>query len=381
MSTVAARARGLRGIAIVGLVVSSLLTACSSSGSGSAPDTGSNGSGTSGTGAPGSGAPLSADKIRLGIADTPEGALLLRVAEAEGYWKDQALTVDIQTVPTGPAQLAGLAGGSLDMAQSGPSTTMVPMQEGKASVVFIAPTFTALPWQLVISKKYADAHGITKDTDPEQVIPKMNGATFAGVSGPTDSISTVQGYIASNYGVTFKTDYLGSPAAMFAALSANRADAYIDVLGQSFTAEQKYGAVVVTLSDLKKLPYIADGGTSSFYTVSKKYAQEHPDTLKAFLVGMWKAWQFVADSSHHADVLAIVNKKYPGTLPEASEYFIKLFAERGMWLSQKFWQNNVDLANTTLKPPLTLTYEQATNPSFQEAAVAELGIKPPFSDQ
>jgi ABC-type nitrate/sulfonate/bicarbonate transport system substrate-binding protein len=183
---------------------------------------------------------------------------MIRVAQEQGYWTALGLTVNIESIPTGVAQLAGIAGGSLQICQSGPSTTMVPIQEGKANVEFIAATQTAIPWQLVISKSWASSHGITASTNPEQIIPKMKGATFAGVSGPTDSIATVQGYALRRYGVTdATTQYLGSPTAMFAALAAGRADAYVDVLGQSFQAKAQDGAVIVNLADLSKLTDIA----------------------------------------------------------------------------------------------------------------------------
>jgi ABC-type nitrate/sulfonate/bicarbonate transport system substrate-binding protein len=347
-------------------VLALTLTACSSSPSASS-------STTSGAKA------LSDANVNLGIADTPEGALLIKEALAQGYWKQLGLTVNVESVPTGPAQLAGIAGGSLQLAQSGPSTTMVPIQQGKAQVQFIAATETAIPWQLVISKSWADAHGFTQQTNPEQILPKLKGATFAGVASPTDSIATVQGYALAQYGVTtseVKTDYLGSPAAMFADLAAGRADAYVDVLGQTFQAVSQYGAIYVNLASLKKLPYISES-IPSFFTAAKSFEAAHPDTLTAFVQGLWKAWIYVKNPSHESAIISLIQKEYPGTSTAAAEYDINFFVKYGMWMSKSLWTNTVALANTTLTPPLTVTYSQVANEKFERAAIKNLGITPP----
>jgi ABC-type nitrate/sulfonate/bicarbonate transport system substrate-binding protein len=358
------------GALLLGLAISLTLAACGSS---SPTSSGS----SSPSADPPSSHPLSVSKVNLGIAETPEGDLMIIVAQEQGYWAKLGLTVNIESVPTGPAQLAGIAGGSLQICQSGPSTTMVPIQEGQANVEFVAATQTAIPWQLVISKSWASSHGITAATNPNQIIPKMKGATFAGVSGPTDSIATVQGYALRRYGVTgATTDYLGSPTAMFAALAAGRADAYIDVLGQSFQAEAQDGAIVVNLADLPKLTDIAEA-IPSFFTVSKTFAAHHGDTVTAFLTGLWKAWEYIKDPAHHKALVAFIQKQYPGTPTAAADYFIQFSAEKGMWMSQQLWQNTVNLANTTLKPPLTVTYAQVTDPKFEQAAIKSLGITPP----
>lgn len=359
------RSRAAR-VSAAGLALMLTLAACSSSGSGS----------KSGGGGAGS---LSAKTVNLGIADTPEGGLMIQVAADQGYWTAQGLKVNIQSVPTGAAQLAGIAGGSLQIAQSGPSTTMVPIQQGKAKVEFVAATQTAIPWQLVISKKWAKAHDITQDMNPEEIVPKMNGAKFAGVAGPTDSIATVQGYALSQYGATVKTDYLGSPAAMFAALSAGRADGYIDVLGQSFQAAKQDDAIIVDLADLPKLTYISNA-IPSFFTVDKTFADQHGDAVKAFLIGMWKAWVYVKDPAHKDALVSFIQKKYSGTLTEAADYFIQFSAEKGMWMSEALWKNTLALANTTLQPPLTVTYPQVADPQFEKAAVQSLGLNPPQYD-
>jgi ABC-type nitrate/sulfonate/bicarbonate transport system substrate-binding protein len=265
------------------------------------------------------------------------------------------------------------------MAQSGPSTTMVPIQNGQIKVKFIGATQAAVPWQLVMSKSFAAKNGITQSSDPETIIPKLKGAKFAGVTGPTDSIATVQGYVLSQYGVApsdVSTNYLGSPTAMLADVTAGRSDAYIDPLGQAFQAATQSGAVYVNLADLKKVPYLS-AGIPSFFTVPTSLISDHPDTLNAFQLGMWKAWQYVQDPSHHSDLVAYIQKQYPGTPTEAADYSINFFAKHGILLSQSGVQNSINLANTTLKPPLTVTFDQVATTQFQDAAVKALGITPP----
>jgi ABC-type nitrate/sulfonate/bicarbonate transport system substrate-binding protein len=322
--------------------------------------------------------PLSEPNLTLAFANGVSLSILVHEAVVQGYFKQYGLNVTLATITTGPAQLAGIAGGSVTVAQSGPSTTLVPIQNGQAKVQFFASASAGIPYQMLISKSWAKAHGITQKSNPNQVIPKLAGASMGGVTGPTDSVATILGYVLKQYHVTTTTSYLGSTAAEAASWSVGRVDAYLSTDGSAAALQQQFGGVIVNLESLSKIPLVTNSFPAA-YAASTSFIQQHPDTLIAFTKALWRAWQYLSVPANKTAIESYMQSLYPNTPDAQMQYLIQFTAASGIWLSKAIYSNSVALANTTLKPPLTVSYSTGVNSKIEKAAVKALGITPPHN--
>ncbi|HMG44247.1 MAG TPA: ABC transporter substrate-binding protein [Acidimicrobiales bacterium] len=328
---------------------------------------------------------LSQDTLKVAIYDAPNNAMLLRTALARGYFEDEGLSLEILNIGTGAEQLAGLTGGSLDMTQSGPSTTMIPMEKGEIDVKLVGTAAVGSDWQLAIDPDFAESRGFDADTDPEEIIPELAGAKFGGVVGPTDSIATVLSYVLSQYGVDpageTTTEYLGSTPAMLASLEAGRIDAFLSPSDQTSFAKDRVGAVIVSLQDLEKVPNITDG-VANFFTVTSSFAEEHPDTLDAFMKAYWSAWDYLKDEGNQEEVHDLMKEAYPdmseAVFDATFDIGYQVYSRNGAYVSEGAFDSTLDLVNSTQEAPLeTVSYSASFDSSFQDAAIADLGITPP----
>jgi ABC-type nitrate/sulfonate/bicarbonate transport system substrate-binding protein len=326
--------------------------------------------------------PLSDPNLIMGITNGVGGSDLIHIAIAQGYFKQYGLNATIDVIPTGTAQLAAVLGGSIQIAQSGPSTTLIPIQNGTAKVKFVGATIATVNYQIVISKAWSQAHGITQKqatNDPDKVIPKLSGAVLGGVAGPTGSIDTILSYILQQYHVNGTTrSYLGTTAGEDAGYSVGRIDGYLDSPGTAYQIVHQFGGVVVDISKLTKAPLVT-ASAPSFYTATDSFIADHPDTLTAFEKGLWNAWEYVQQASHKDAIEGYMESLFPGTPDTQLDFEYQSFAKHGMWISKQLFKNTVSQANISLRSttPITATYSQSVDSRFQKTAIKALGIIPP----
>jgi ABC-type nitrate/sulfonate/bicarbonate transport system substrate-binding protein len=200
-----------------------------------------------------------------------------QLAEKLGYFKKEGLKVNVIESQSPAAAIQGLLGGSLNVYLGGPEA--LPAAAKGADVRLIAASSNRSIFDIVTSKDI-------------QSIAQLKGKTF-GVS-ETTSISTATSKQAlRKNGVNpddLKYVVAGGSGNRFTALQSNRIDAA--PLGTPLN----YQAASIGLNDLGSTdttlgaPPIA----TVMFTVGKRWADSHKDTLQRFL----RAYQQVVDALH-----------------------------------------------------------------------------------
>jgi ABC-type nitrate/sulfonate/bicarbonate transport system substrate-binding protein len=272
------------------------------------------------------------------------------VAAALGYFKDEGLDVDIVTVGGSPALLAAIQGGSAQFGSTNGLTLLTTVPKGLSLMAFVALDNGQGGFNMVVSRDYAQQHGIRADESYRSVLPKLAGARVAvlnviGTGGlilastarqlgmPDDSLKLI--------GMTV--------AASVAALEHGQIDAWWQ------TAPPVGGVLTFRSSDLPHLSeVIGDIGLTSRDEVAK-----HPDVVAKMARALARGNNALLDQRTQARALDAVYARMPG-LPhdeikaEVLSEGKQVRAVNGAFTAHAFEvTNQVDVQLGLLKTPLT----------------------------
>lgn len=287
-----ARPRWLVGT-IAAITVMVIVGACSSSGGSGTEPTSTGTQGNNSTGTPGNSKPEKAS-IVIGTANQSAGFMTTYVADAEGFFQKEGLSVKLLPFEGSPAALQGLIGGQADALVLGfpsllnlygtPQQPVVIRESNSAASYFVFGKKGVTSWQQV-----ASSHGTM------------------GVSAIGGQDHQLAQYMATQAGVKpsdIKFQASGTPAQVAASLIAGRLDAAI-VAASAVPALQE-----ANLPVLGKLSDVLNRFPLEVYAVSKSFYQSNPNTVAAIVRADQAAAQWIKDHSD-SDVVDVLAKYYP----------------------------------------------------------------------
>ena len=273
---------------------SALTTACASSNSTSASAAGGTTAITIGVGG--------------NIFDMPA-----RIADANGYFKQQGLDVKYVTL-TSATGTAALQSGSVQFLTDSPNDLFTALAK-KLPITAISLVGSGNPLGLVVSKKFATAHGLTSSTPVAQVAAALASST-AGFSSANTKAEA--GIYLKAYGVDpakLKWVSLPSPAADKAALTSNQIDWF--VTSEPIPLELEYSGDGVVVANPLTVPAwsAAEAGYGLLVVAKNSYLSAHPDVAKKFVAAIQDATAYI--STHLTDstdstLLTVAQKTLPG---------------------------------------------------------------------
>ena len=287
------RRRGRRALALAaaGVLGSTLLTACA----GADSSTTVNGVTTITIGVGGN------------IFDLPA-----RLADANGYFTKEGLKVNYVTL-TSATGTAALQSGSVQFLTDSPNDILTALGKNIPETA-ISLVGSGNPLGLVVSTKFAKAHGLTSSSSAAKVAAALAGST-AGASSPNTKAEA--GIFLKAYGVDpTKLSWvsLPSPTADKAALASNEIDWF--VTSEPIPLEMQYSGDGIVVADPLSVPAwsAAESGYGLVVVASNSYLDQHADVAKKFAAAIQDATGYLSThltSSTDSTVLSVAEKTLP----------------------------------------------------------------------
>jgi NitT/TauT family transport system substrate-binding protein len=355
--------RSFRTAAVVLLATASLVavSACSSA---SAPATGS-------SKAPAASAPVkSLGTVKLGKAVDSVGYMPIDIAEAEGYFKDEGVTVQSSVLAGSAVVYSALQSGSIQFGTAS-APAMLPAAAKGVPLYSVLSLDYGNPLQLLVSKAWATAHHMTaKNQKATTVMKSLKGAKLASIS---ISNSQAYGYLEQAAG-TSPSDYqvitVDSVNAVLAGLQHGQFDAFAVPPPTSIQAQAQ--GIGVIMPSLKSIPEAANS-MFDILTTTQAYAKANPKVVRAVATAIARAEN---DMINNPDkVMPIIQKHFPTlskqVLTDSVNYLT--FAKDGKQTAARWTAANVLLGKTGGQP--TTLDLSSTGPVWTNKFIDAAGLK------
>ncbi|WP_200823588.1 ABC transporter substrate-binding protein, partial [Actinacidiphila yanglinensis] len=236
--------------------------------------------------------------------------LPIRLAEANGYFSKQKLKVKYVTT-TAATGTSALESGSIQFLNDSP-TDFVSAIGKNVPETAIAADGGGNPLGLIVSTKFATAHGLTADTPAAQVAKALDGSTGGASSANTKGEAAV---FLKAYGVDsskVKWVSLPSPAADKAALKSNQIDWFVTSQPTPLAIQDTGDGIVV--ADSIKVPAWseAQAGYGQIVVARNSYLTQNPDTAKKFATAVQQATAYMHTNINSTTVQTVAQKALPG---------------------------------------------------------------------
>jgi NitT/TauT family transport system substrate-binding protein len=212
------------------------------------------------------------------------------VAEENGYWEEEGLSVKREVVGPGTAHIGALIGGSIDFSVNINTPTLIQAASKGADLVAIASSQDTLSYVL-----YAKGVDSVEDLAGKTIVTDAPGGDSEFF---TLDVLAEHGLSADDVSLQ---PIGGTLEAREQAVVTGVADAAIGSLLDQGDMEANGVVTLAKLSDL--YPEYVQSVTGA----RGEFVDEHPDTTAAFLKGMIRAWQFIQDEANTDAVLDLLD--------------------------------------------------------------------------
>ncbi len=167
------------------------------------------------------------ERVRIASSTDSISYIPLYAAQMMGHFKEAGLQVDVVRVDSGPKAMSAVIGGDVEILLGANTTTLAARNAG-VDVVLFAPVTTQYSSNILVSRKWADAHKLTAKSTFADKLAAMKGLTL-GITGPGSGTDQIVRYMAAAAGVNPDRDMTlvslgGDGNTMMAALSQGRVD-------------------------------------------------------------------------------------------------------------------------------------------------------------
>ena len=189
---------------------------------------------------------LASDVVRISRSTDSFSFAQFLAADAGGFFAEEGLRVEHIRTPAASTAVGAVLGTNVDMYVGSTSAVLRAKARG-ADLVVVAALTTQFVTDIVVSRKWAKAKGITPETPLTQRLQGLRGATI-GISGPSGGSDQIARYAARYAGLDPDRDLtltaIGIQAStMLAALQRERIDGFSISAPTSLEAVQNYDAM------------------------------------------------------------------------------------------------------------------------------------------
>jgi NitT/TauT family transport system substrate-binding protein len=333
------RTRSVAGILCVMSLGASLAACSSAASSSSAPAS----AGASGTPAASSSPALTT--VTVGNFPTSALTLPFAIAQAQGYFRDAGLNVQVVSATSGPVLASELIGGTTQIAVEVPSNTFPAMQQGDQLVVL--PPYGRLDLAVVAP----DGGGVTT---LKSLVGKKIGVTALGSSTETFAKYVLQINGINPGSVTFVA--VGALTTQLAALKNHAIDATV-LSSDAIAAVTAKGIKLDTLASslAGTAGQLGAIGLQSFYATTSGYQTSHPAVVKDFCTAMLRATAFLADDANRAAGVPTIESLLGVPAAAAGQVWDTVHEAWATQIAATRWEANVKLI---LGSPTSLPYSK-----------------------
>ena len=232
--------------------------------------------------------PSAPDPITLNLAYMPNYGALWAVMSAEknGYFAEEGITVNMVPFDAGPAEIAAMEGGSIDVAYIGHGAHKL-CSSGQASILLIQHLGNA---DCVIGLK---SHGVESIAD-------LKGKTVAYAPASSSEIILKLALEANGMTMDDIKGYAMEASNMVAAASSGSVDAIATWSPASLQILDILGDDGVKLCG--NVDYAENSVSPGSWVVNPKYAESHQEELVRFLRAMYKGMDYGSKSDNYDQV-------------------------------------------------------------------------------
>jgi NitT/TauT family transport system substrate-binding protein len=245
--------------------------------------------------------------VTVGVGDTVFDTPL-RVAEANGYFRDAGLNVKFVTL-TASIGAAALESNSVQFLNDSPTDFLTAVGR-EIPEIAVAMDGVGNPLGLVVSSRFAQEHGLTGRTPPAVVARALVGSTGGASSSTTKGQA---GIFLRQYGVDPATVHyvmLPSSASDKAALNNNEIDWFVTSEPIPLEVQDAGDGVVVASANSVPVWSIPRTEYGQFVVVRKSYADQNADLVRRFVTAVQRGSAYTR--THEPEATNIMAKTLAG---------------------------------------------------------------------
>ena len=319
------------------------------------------------------------DRVRIASSTDSISYLPFYAAQSMGYFKDLSVTIDVVRVDSGPKAMSAIIGGDLDVIL-GANTTSLSARKAGVDVVLFAPITTQYSSNILVSQKWASAHGLTSASSYSDKLAAMKGLTI-GITGPGSGTDQIVRYMAGAAKINPDRDMtivsLGGDAnIMMAAFSQARVDGLSISAPTSTMAIHSFNGFMlfnVGIGEVKSL----DGYFQSGFAAKRDWLAKNRAAAVKLAKGVQMGLNALRDPAKSKQAHDLIRKEYYANLD--ASVFEEAWSDqilampKSVELTQKMVEDIVNFNNEFAKDKLDLKMaESAYTNEFAKQAVDEL---------
>lgn len=248
----------------------------------------------------------------ISVASLPNAFLApLYVADSEGYFDDEGLTVNIVELESGQAGVSAVVSGTAQFADIGLDDLAVLTGEGEDSMVMAYNLVNRVTLTLVMDVDVAADLGVDRDSSIEERYASLEGLTL-GVTSPGAATDKYMRYYLRQAGLDPDRDAnivaIGG-GSLLAALESGQIDAYQLSPPTPYIAEAEGFGMILIDGPEGDVPLFSDFAYTGFAT-NQDWADDNPEAVESFITALSRGMDFVIEDPEAA---AEIVQEYLGT--------------------------------------------------------------------
>ncbi|AJE49150.1 ABC transporter substrate-binding protein [Celeribacter indicus] len=257
-------------------------------------------------------------------------------ANTMGYFDDLGLEIEEVRTGSGSKALAAMVSGDADVYLGSTATAFKSREQGVPIKIF-APIVRQLTSSIVVTRDWAEEHGVTKDSPLEEKLAALKGARIA-ISGPGSGADQAARYVIAEAGFDPDRDVelvaMGNNAATYmSAMQAGQIDGFSTSPPHIHIAEQEVDGVILINMAAGELPAL-DGYFYIGMMARDGWLEDNPDTAARLAAALKMAMDAVHDPERNAEVGQAVYDGY--------------YSDMDRDLFQRVWEDQTMSVPTTL---------------------------------
>jgi len=259
------------------------------------------------------------EKVRLTHSTEGFAFLPLLVAVAMDYFKAAGVDAEVIRTGSGSKSMAAAVAGDADVVFGSPVTVLKAREQGSELVLFSA-SITQVAADIVVSKEWADSHGITADSTIEEKFAALDGIRI-GVTGAGSGSDQIARYLGKQAGLDpdrkMSIIGLGSDAGtILAALQLDRVDAISISAPTGQIAMSQFDAVMLFNNALGEVESI-DGYFWIGAAANEPWLEANPDAAAKTAKALQMALDALRDPEENLRVRDVMHERYFDTIDKS----------------------------------------------------------------
>lgn len=285
------------------------------------------------------------------------------VALSQGFFKDEGLEVEFQTIAGGDKVATALLSGQIDVALVGSETSIYVYNQGADDPIINFAQLTQTDGTFLVSRKKVDnfdwssLKGVTFLGQRKGGMPQMAGEFTLKKKGidPQKDMKLIQ-----------NVEFANIPAAF-----ASGTGDYVQLFEPQATVMEKEGRGYVIASFGKesgKLPY-------TVFMAKKSFIGDNPNTIQKFTNAIHKAQEWVKAKSV-SEISAAIISYFPNTDQDVVDGVVKRYKEQGSYatdpiVDEEEWNNLQDVMEAAGELKSRVAHKDLVDNSFAEKSIKQ----------